>query len=480
MKPIKKFSTEMNQPKSILESLDSKALDELIKGMGFKDIHELKREKALLSKLEALLKEVNPKHDISEDDAEDIEDDVNKKGEPKSLEDKTGEKEPEVPVGDKEEEIAEEDESDDEETEEESDEDEEKTDDSEKKEDSEESGEKAEVEVEVEVDDTEKKDTEEAPAAETPAETSTEEIPADDEEEEEVEKEEESKETPKATRRIMTFEDFIQEDTKTINKNVSYRDDEDEEDNAVPVADSKEADAEAEEDVKETNKPSSNNSGVKSFSQFVSEAMVDKGPELKDEEPSVDGIAVPITKGDGSETAAGISADTMAMGKPEEKKEEEGEELVTKDQKVTKEPETSKDEVETQGKVVVKESLSDKDAYKIIDAGSKFSAEVGGHLLATQTFSNGNELVDYLLSDFIDQKDHAKFLKLVKNLVESVNEAEIKSDEEFKEYVMTVLKKAFGDEFDETKAEETANGLISKYKGDFGAMVGALQSGLDK
>ena len=48
MKPIKKFSTEMNQPKSILESLDSTALDELIKGMGFKDIHELKREKNLL------------------------------------------------------------------------------------------------------------------------------------------------------------------------------------------------------------------------------------------------------------------------------------------------------------------------------------------------------------------------------------------------------------------------------------------------
>jgi ribonucleoside-diphosphate reductase alpha chain len=57
MKSIKKFSTEMNQPKSILESIDSKALTELINGMGFKDIHELKKEKALLTKLEALLKE---------------------------------------------------------------------------------------------------------------------------------------------------------------------------------------------------------------------------------------------------------------------------------------------------------------------------------------------------------------------------------------------------------------------------------------
>jgi hypothetical protein len=446
MKPIKKFSTEVNQPKSILESLDSKALDELIKGMGFNDIHELKREKNLLAKLEALLKEVNPKNDISEDDAEDIEDEIKKKGEPKSLEDKTGDKEPEVPVGDKpeEEEVAEE-ESDDEETEEESDEDE--TTDT----DSTEGDDKAEVEVEVEVDDT--------TAEEKPKE----------EEEEEVEKEEESKATPKATRRIMTFEDFVQEETTTVNKNVSYRDDEEEEDNAVPVADSKDNEKEVEESK-------SIGSGVKSFSRFVSESYADKGPELKDQEASADSISLPIAAGDGSKTAAKISADTVKMGKPEEKKEEEGEELVTKDQEITEDPKTSKDEAKVQGKVVVKESLSDKDAYKIIDAGSKFSAEVGGHLLATQTFSNGNELVDYLLSDFIDQKDHAKFLKLVKNLVESVNEAEIKSDEEFKEYAFEILKNAFGDEFDETKAQEVVDGLISKYKSDYGAMVGALQS----
>ena len=101
------------------------------------------------------------------------------------------------------------------------------------------------------------------------------------------------------------------------------------------------------------------------------------------------------------------------MGKPEEKKEEEGEELVTKDQEITKEPETSKDEAETQGKVVVKES---------------------------------------------------------------VNEAEIKSDEEFKEYAFAVLQQAFGDDFDEAKAQEVVDGLISKYSGDYGAMVGALQS----
>lgn len=412
MKPIKKFSTEMNQPKSILESIDSKALDELIKGMGFKDIHELKREKNLLSKLEALLKEVNPKQDISEDDAEEIEDDIKKKGEPKSLEDVTGEKEPETPVG-KPEEIEEEEESeeseDKEETEEESDEDEvEGSDDKEGSED------KAEVEVEVEVDDTSKDSTEAEPHAEPDADDKGGESDgdADNEDEEEVEAEEESAKTPKASRKIMTFEDFIQEETKTINKNVSYKDDDEEkEDYALPVADSKDNEMEVEEN-RNTSK-----SGVKSFSQFVSEAYADKGPELKDEETSADSVAVPVTPGDGSKTAAAIADETVKTGKPEELKDEEGKKLVTKDQEITEEPKTSKDEVETQGKVVVKESL---------------------------------------------------------------NEAEIKSDEEFKEYAMTVLKKAFGDKFDETKAGETADGLISKYKGDYGAMVGALQSGLDK
>lgn len=394
MKPIKKFSTEMNQPKSMLESLDSKALDELIKGMGFKDIHELKREKNLLSKLEALLKEVNPKQDISEDDAEEIEDDIKKKGEPKSLEDVTGEKEPETSAG-KPEEIEE-----DEETEEEESEDKEETE---------------EESDEDEVDDKEKDSTEAEPHAEPDADDAG--GPSDndadnEDDEEEVEAEEESAKTPKATRRIMTFEDFIQEETTTVNKNVSYKDDDEEkEDYALPVADSKDNDMEVEETVSNTS------SSVKSFSQFVSEAYVDKGPELKDEEESADSIVVPIAKGDGSRTAAGISADTMDMGKPEELKDEEGEALVTKDQEITEDPKTSKDEVETQGKVVVKES---------------------------------------------------------------VNEAEIKSDAEFKEYAMTVLKNAFGDKFDETKAEETADGLISKYKGDYGAMVGALQSGLDK
>ena len=58
------------------------------------------------------------------------------------------------------------------------------------------------------------------------------------------------------------------------------------------------------------------------------------------------------------------------------------------------------------------------------------------------------------------------------------NEAEVKSDEEFKEYAFSVLQQAFGDKFDEEKAQEVVDGLLSKHGDDYGAAVGALQSSL--
>jgi hypothetical protein len=59
-----------------------------------------------------------------------------------------------------------------------------------------------------------------------------------------------------------------------------------------------------------------------------------------------------------------------------------------------------------------------------------------------------------------------------------VNEAEIKSDDEFKDYAMAVLKKAFGSEFDEAKAGEVVDGILKKCDGDYGACVGMLTSSL--
>jgi hypothetical protein len=59
-----------------------------------------------------------------------------------------------------------------------------------------------------------------------------------------------------------------------------------------------------------------------------------------------------------------------------------------------------------------------------------------------------------------------------------VNEAEVTSDEEFKEYAFAVLQKAFGDDFDEAKGQEIVDGILSKSDGDYGAAVGMLTSSL--
>lgn len=59
-----------------------------------------------------------------------------------------------------------------------------------------------------------------------------------------------------------------------------------------------------------------------------------------------------------------------------------------------------------------------------------------------------------------------------------VNEAEINSDEEFKEYAFAVLQKAFGEDYDKAKATEVIDGILSKVGGDYGAAVGMLTSSL--
>jgi len=59
-----------------------------------------------------------------------------------------------------------------------------------------------------------------------------------------------------------------------------------------------------------------------------------------------------------------------------------------------------------------------------------------------------------------------------------INEADVKSDADFKKYAETVLKKAFGDKYDEKIASKMINDLLNKYKDDYGAMIGALNNGL--
>jgi|694.fasta_scaffold06328_3 hypothetical protein len=86
---------------------------------------------------------------------------------------------------------------------------------------------------------------------------------------------------------------------------------------------------------------------------------------------------------------------------------------------------------------------------------------------------------------YADDEDEESAGQKVKSLKElgikesvEVNEAEIKSDEEFKEYAMAVLKKAFGADFDEAKAVEVVDGILKKCDGDYGACVGMLTSSL--
>lgn len=68
--------------------------------------------------------------------------------------------------------------------------------------------------------------------------------------------------------------------------------------------------------------------------------------------------------------------------------------------------------------------------------------------------------------------------------VETEENGEVNSEEEFKEYANTVLKKAHGDDFDPEKAEYMIKGLTNMVKAsdeeDWGSAVGILQQSLDE
>ena len=509
MKPIKKFSMMSKAEGSINESADVNhdAVMDLVKKMGYESVEELKKEKNLLTKLEGLLKDVSPKDDISEDEleedrAEDIADEVKKKGEPKSLESEEDKDEDKVSA---EGEVAETDEVE----------------------------EDAAKEIEDEVlAKGEPKDVEDKAGDKVSDDPEiTDEVPAEADEvedEEGVEVAAEEEETPAATKRIMAFEDFIKEKEVTINKNVKYHDDDEEKEDysvvaaaAKPLAedddedegeddekkgdeledkgdkkvdseddkekadhykgavksDDSEIDAlkkDAEYDEEEEKKDESR---IMSFSNFVTESYDEEeveeeeeieaeeeaveeavgevitkvtGDEIADEEAGDDGLAIPAEKGDGSETAAGIAGDVMDMGKVKVQPESKGEELVTKDQNITTEVKGEGDDL--------------KDATEVpaeMGDGSESAAGIAG---------------DIMNMGKVKVQPEAKGAALVGEA--KITEKEITSADEFKEYAMAILKDAFGDDFDETKATETADGLLKKYGEDYGAMVGALQSSM--
>ena len=570
MKSVKKFSAMSANDQPITESakVSQEAVEELIKKIGFNSIDELKKEKDLLSKLEALSKSFAKKDNISEEDleedrADDIEDEISAKGKPKSLEGEGDEKEGDEDV------VASE-------------------------------VEEVEEEVEDELVSDEQDITKEVPAE------------ADEVEDEDgVDVASEEKETPKATKRIMAFEDFIKEKTTTINKNVSYRDDnEEEEDYAVPVAASADPLAESKEsrgkedekegdeledkgdkkvdseddkekadhykgavksddaqikslkkdakfDKEEEEDAEKNESTIMNFASFVNEAYDkvvfggnkgDKSKTKEDEEDfededktdeKFDDVVLGGNKGDKSKTKedeedyededkTDEAYDEVTLGgnkgdKSKTKKGEEDYEDDDKDESVEEDrAEDIEDEINAKGKPKsvkegVGEVITKVEGDEIADEiagddglaipvikgdGSETAAGIAGDIMNKSKVKNLSSLAGKLVTP--DQKvtevipDEAndvsedgieiplvkeevnpddsiaeKFRKLAAS---KLNEADITSDDQFKEYAMKMLKDAFGAEFDETKATETADGLIDKYGEDYGAMVGALQS----
>ena len=568
MKSIKKFSAMSAKDQPITESakVTKEAVDELIKKIGFNSIDELKKEKDLLSKLEAMSKTFAKSNDISEDEieedrTEDIEDEMKAKGSPKSLEGAEDKGSDEEVVD-------------------------------------------AEVEeVEEEVEDDLVSDEQEI----------TKEVPAEAEEVEDeggVDVASEEEETPKATKRIMAFEDFIKEKETTVNKNINYRDDnEEDEDYAVPVAasadplaegaeskgkedekegdeledkgdkkvdseddkekadhykgavksDDKQIDAlkkDAEYDKEEEEK---NESTIMDFASFVNEAYDkvvfggnkgDKSKTKEDEEDfededkkdeKFDDVVLGGNKGDKSKTKKGEedyededkkdeAYDVVTLGgnkgdksktkKGEEDYEDEKDESVEEDR-----AEDIEDEVNAKGKpksvkegvaeVITKiegDEIADEEAGAdgiAIPAmkgdGSETAAGIAGDIMNKGKVKNLSAMAGKLVTPdqkvtevipdeandvsedgieiplvkeevFADDSIADKFRKIATNKLGKVNEAEITSADQFKEYAMKMLKDAFGADFDEAKATEVADGLISKYGEDYGAMVGALQS----
>ena len=454
---------------SINESADVNhdAVMDLVKKMGYESVEELKKEKNLLSKLESLLKDVSPKQDISEDEleedrAEDIEDTVKAKGAPKSLE---AEELEEDSTEDIEDEIVA-------------------------------KGEPKSLEDTV--DDKVSDDSE--ITAEVPAE-------ADEVEDEDgVEVASEEKETPAATRRIMAFEDFIKEKEVTVNKNIKYSDDAEEPEDYSVVAASNNVLSEDDEDKGIEDKKKGDELEDKGDKKVDSEDDKEKADHykgaVKSDDSEIDALKKDVKfdkeEEDDAKKESRLlsfsnfvteSYDKVVLGgnKDDKSKTHDGEDYEDeKDEaydvvtlggnkgdksKTKKGDEDYEDESvdETVGQVITKvegDEIADEEAG---DDGLAIPTEKG----------DGSETAAGIAGDIMNMgkvkvQPESKGASLVGEA--KINEKDITSADEFKEYAMSILKNAFGDDFDEAKATEVADGLISKYGEDYGAMVGALQS----
>ena len=80
------------------------------------------------------------------------------------------------------------------------------------------------------------------------------------------------------------------------------------------------------------------------------------------------------------------------------------------------------------------------------------------------------------LTDFINEQ-----LKINETLM--INEGEVSSEKDFREYAENKFKEVFGDELDENEMNETIEGLLNDNKelvekGEWGKLVGMLNKSL--
>ena len=135
--------------------------------------------------------------------------------------------------------------------------------------------------------------------------------------------------------------------------------------------------------------------------------------------------------------------------------------------------------------VVTEAKFDKKKLMKAVTGDDGIISTGDGKEYIIYKYGNGNDDNDAMWNDksiiALDQDGEEyeiEYSDIVRYDESKVNEAEIKSDDEFKEYAMTVLKKAFGADFDEAKAQEVVDGILSKSDGDYGKAAGILQSSL--
>ena len=130
--------------------------------------------------------------------------------------------------------------------------------------------------------------------------------------------------------------------------------------------------------------------------------------------------------------------------------------------------------------VVTEAKFDKKKLMKAMKADDGMIQLANGEEYIIYAYDNGNDENDAMWNDksifALDQDGEEHEVKY--SDIVSYNEAEVKSDEEFQEYAFAVLKKAFGDDFDEAKGQEIVDGILSKSDGDYGAAVGMLTSSL--